>query len=180
MAAPADHPADRHHPGRHRDRASTASAGTGPLLILSQVILSLQLPFAVFPLVMFTSDRARWASSPSPPWVKLLAWSVAVVIAALNVWLLYQTVRWCRSGWTRQITRQQAARRAFLRFALSSTMYKRILVAVENSQADRTILDHVQRSSRRLTGRGAAARARRRRLGGAELRPARSCANPRR
>ena len=40
--------------------------GTGPLLILSQVILSLQLPFAVFPLVMFTSDGRRWGRSPAP------------------------------------------------------------------------------------------------------------------
>jgi manganese transport protein len=65
--------------------------GTGPLLILSQVILSLQLPFAVFPLVMFTGDRAKMGPFASPLWVKILAWTVAVVIAALNVWLLYQT-----------------------------------------------------------------------------------------
>jgi manganese transport protein len=65
--------------------------GSGPLLILSQVILSLQLPFAVFPLVMFTGDRAKMGQFASPPWVKALAWTVAVVIASLNVWLLYQT-----------------------------------------------------------------------------------------
>jgi manganese transport protein len=65
--------------------------GTGPLLILSQVVLSLQLPFAVFPLVSFTSDRAKMGAFVNPLWVKLLAWTVAVVIAALNVWLLYQT-----------------------------------------------------------------------------------------
>jgi manganese transport protein len=65
--------------------------GSGPLLILSQVILSLQLPFAVFPLVSFTSDRAKMGQFASPLWVKLLAWSVALVIAALNVYLLYQT-----------------------------------------------------------------------------------------
>jgi manganese transport protein len=65
--------------------------GTGPLLILSQVILSLQLPFAVFPLVSFTSNPAKMGEFVNPLWVKLLAWSVAVVIAALNVWLLYQT-----------------------------------------------------------------------------------------
>jgi manganese transport protein len=65
--------------------------GTGPLLILSQVILSLQLPFAVFPLVMFTSDRAKMGEFVSPPWVRFLAWSVAAVIAGLNLWLLYQT-----------------------------------------------------------------------------------------
>ena len=65
--------------------------GTGPLLILSQVVLSLQLPFAVFPLVAFTSDRGKMGPFVNPLWVKLLAWMVAVVIAALNVWLLYQT-----------------------------------------------------------------------------------------
>ena len=65
--------------------------GTGPLLILSQVILSLQLPFAVFPLVMFTSEKAKMGPFASPAWVKVLAWFVAIVIAALNVWLLYQT-----------------------------------------------------------------------------------------
>jgi manganese transport protein len=64
---------------------------TGPLLILSQVILSMQLPFAVFPLVMFTSEKAKMGPFASPGWVKALAWSIAVVIAALNVWLLYQT-----------------------------------------------------------------------------------------
>ena len=67
-------------------------AGTGPLLILSQVVLSLQLPFAVFPLVMFTGERAKMGEFANPSWVKALAWSVAVVIAALNAWLLYQTV----------------------------------------------------------------------------------------
>jgi manganese transport protein len=67
-------------------------AGTGPLLILSQVILSLQLPVAVFPLVMFTSDRHKMGEFASPRWVQALAWAVAIVIALLNAWLLYQTV----------------------------------------------------------------------------------------
>jgi manganese transport protein len=67
-------------------------AGTGPLLILSQVILSLQLPFAVFPLVMFTGDRHKMGEFVSPRWVQALAWAVAMVIALLNAWLLYQTV----------------------------------------------------------------------------------------
>jgi manganese transport protein len=65
--------------------------GAGPLLILSQVILSLQLPFAVFPLVMFTSDPHKMGRFANPLWVKLLAWTVAVIIGALNVYLLYQT-----------------------------------------------------------------------------------------
>ena len=66
--------------------------GAGPLLILSQVVLSLQLPFAVFPLVMFTGDRHKMGPFVNPLWVKVLAWTVAVIIAALNVWLLYQTI----------------------------------------------------------------------------------------
>jgi manganese transport protein len=65
--------------------------GTGALLVLSQVILSLQLSFAVFPLVMFTGDRHRMGAFVAPLWMRSLAWTVAVIIAALNVWLLYQT-----------------------------------------------------------------------------------------
>jgi manganese transport protein len=65
--------------------------GTGQLIILSQVILSLQLPFAVFPLVMFTSDPRKMGPFANPAWVKALAWVVAVIIALLNAWLLYQT-----------------------------------------------------------------------------------------
>ena len=65
--------------------------GTGQLLILSQVILSLQLPFAVFPLVMFTGDRRKMGDLVAPMWMRALAWPVAVIIAALNVWLLWQT-----------------------------------------------------------------------------------------
>jgi manganese transport protein len=65
--------------------------GTGPLIILSQVVLSLQLSFAVFPLVMFTSDRRKMGEFVSPLWMQALAWLVAVVIAVLNAWLLYQT-----------------------------------------------------------------------------------------
>ncbi len=65
--------------------------GSGQLLILSQVILSLQLSFAVIPLVMFTSDPHKMGTFASPPWVKALAWLVAVAIALLNAYLLWQT-----------------------------------------------------------------------------------------
>jgi manganese transport protein len=65
--------------------------GTGNLLILSQVILSLQLPFAVFPLVMFTGDRRKMGELAAPKWMLALAWPVAMLIAALNAWLLWQT-----------------------------------------------------------------------------------------
>ena len=65
--------------------------GSGPLLVLSQVILSLQLPFAIFPLVQFTSSEKMMGPFASQFWVKALAWPVCVIIAALNVYLLYQT-----------------------------------------------------------------------------------------
>lgn len=64
---------------------------TGDLLVFSQVILSLQLSFAVFPLVIFTSDRRLMGEFVNPLWLKLLAWTVAIVIAGLNAWLLWQT-----------------------------------------------------------------------------------------
>jgi len=64
--------------------------GTGRLLILSQVVLSLQLPFAVFPLVMITGDRRKMGPSVAPVWMRALAWPVAIVIAVLNAWLLVQ------------------------------------------------------------------------------------------
>jgi manganese transport protein len=69
--------------------------GSGSLLVLSQVILSLQLPFAVFPLLHFTSDRKRMGPFAIGLGLKLVAWPVAVLIAVMNVWLLYQTV----AGW---------------------------------------------------------------------------------
>ena len=69
--------------------------GTAKLLVLSQVILSLQLSFAVFPLVMFTSERAKMGEFVNGPGTKALAYTVALIIAALNAWLLYQTF----AGW---------------------------------------------------------------------------------
>lgn len=66
-------------------------SGTAKLLIFSQVILSLQLSFAVFPLVQFTGDRAKMGEFVNPRWVKVLSWVVAGIIAALNAYLLVQT-----------------------------------------------------------------------------------------
>jgi manganese transport protein len=66
--------------------------GTGQLLILSQVILSLQLSFAVIPLVQFTSEKAKMGIFVNPTWMKYLAWTVAIVIAVLNIYLLIQTM----------------------------------------------------------------------------------------
>ncbi|MEN3370565.1 MAG: manganese transport protein [Verrucomicrobiota bacterium] len=73
----------------------SGESGTAKLLVLSQVILSLQLSFAVFPLVMFTSDKLKMGEFVSPLWIKILAWIVAIIIASLNAWLLVQTI----GGW---------------------------------------------------------------------------------
>lgn len=64
---------------------------TSELLIFSQVILSLQLSFAVVPLVIFTSDRRLMGEFVNPFWLKSLSWLVATVIVSLNTWLLVQT-----------------------------------------------------------------------------------------
>jgi manganese transport protein len=69
--------------------------GTAQLLILSQVILSLQLSFAVFPLVRFTSDRLKMGQFANPLWLKTLAYGVAFAIASFNAWLLDRTI----TGW---------------------------------------------------------------------------------
>jgi manganese transport protein len=62
--------------------------GTGQLLILSQVVLSLQLSFAVIPLVMFTNDKLKMGPFANPLWVKAMAWTAAALIAGLNIYLL--------------------------------------------------------------------------------------------
>jgi manganese transport protein len=69
--------------------------GTYKLLILSQVILSMQLPFAVIPLIHFTSDRQKMGTFANARWLCVLAWVVAAVIVVLNVNLVVDTVR----GW---------------------------------------------------------------------------------
>ncbi len=71
--------------------AINGEQGTEKLLILSQVILSLQLSFAVVPLVLFTGSRKLMGEFVNAAWLKTLAWSTAVLIAVLNGWLLVQT-----------------------------------------------------------------------------------------
>jgi manganese transport protein len=69
--------------------------GSYELLILSQVVLSLQLPFAVVPLIHFTSDKERMGTFANKQWVKILASIAAVIIVVLNAQLVISTVR----GW---------------------------------------------------------------------------------
>ena len=72
-------------------------SGTAKLLVLSQVILSMQLSFAVIPLVMFTSNRAKMGEFVSPLWIKILAWLTAGIIVLLNVnYLFDKLVEWLR------------------------------------------------------------------------------------
>jgi manganese transport protein len=70
--------------------AVTGEQGTEKLIILSQVILSLQLSFAVVPLVLFTGDRHRMGPFVNSRGMQALAWTTAIVIAGLNGWLLVQ------------------------------------------------------------------------------------------
>lgn len=73
--------------------AMFGEGATGPLLIASQVVLSLQLPFAVFPLVAFTSDRLKMGVFVNGLTTKVLAYGVAFLIVGLNVWLITQTAQ---------------------------------------------------------------------------------------
>jgi len=63
-------------------------SGTAQLLVLSQVVLSLQLPFAVIPLMLFAGDRGRMGALATPLWQVVLGWSCAALIVGLNVMLL--------------------------------------------------------------------------------------------
>jgi manganese transport protein len=66
--------------------------GTGQLLVLSQVVLSLQLSFAVVPLLIFTSDRRIMGSFANPRWIKAGGGCAAGAIAIINGWLVWQTL----------------------------------------------------------------------------------------
>jgi manganese transport protein len=66
--------------------------GTGELLVFSQVILSLQLSFAVVPLVWFTSSRAKMGAFVNPRWLTVLSWGITAIIVGLNLYLLVGVV----------------------------------------------------------------------------------------
>ena len=72
--------------------SATGGKDTVELLVISQVVLSMQLPFAIFPLMMVTSSRARMGEYANPWWVKVLGYAICTVIAGLNVYLLWQTI----------------------------------------------------------------------------------------
>lgn len=77
----------------------SGNEGTFKLLILSQVVLSLQLPFAIIPLVHFTSDKKKMGNFINPLWVKVLSWIVALIIVVLNFKLIYDSIiNWMSGG----------------------------------------------------------------------------------
>jgi manganese transport protein len=79
--------------------AYSGESGSYRLLILSQVVLSLQLPFAIIPLLNFTSDRFKMGAFVNRSWVFILGWITAVIIIALNANLIYGEVKgWISSG----------------------------------------------------------------------------------
>nr|WP_312418708.1 Nramp family divalent metal transporter [Epilithonimonas sp.] len=66
--------------------------GTADLLVFSQVILSMQLSFAVVPLVMFTGNKTKMGQFVNKPWLKVLAWTISGIIIMLNLYLLKETI----------------------------------------------------------------------------------------
>jgi manganese transport protein len=72
--------------------SATGGRDTVELLVVSQVVLSMQLPFAIFPLMMVTSSHERMGAHANGVWVKALGYAICTVIAVLNVYLLWATI----------------------------------------------------------------------------------------
>ena len=95
----------------------SGETGTYQLIILSQVILSLQLPFAIVPLIHFTSDKKRMGSLVNPIWVRALGWACAALIISLNFWLAHDAItEWThgKSNWIWLLVAPAAAGLLFL------------------------------------------------------------------
>ncbi|MBK6911966.1 MAG: Nramp family divalent metal transporter [bacterium] len=144
--------------------------GSYQLLILSQVVLSMQLPFAVIPLIQFTSDRRLMGEFASKLWVKILAWLAAAVIISLNIWLVITTLgEWIGTApngmeWYhalvlaaaaglgallaylitvplfRRLARPEMVVPSFEIPVTANVQYKKIAVALEGTHSDRVLL----------------------------------------
>lgn len=153
--------------------SSSGEAGTYQLLILSQVILSLQLPFAILPLIRFTSDRERMGQFANKAWVNISAWIVAAVILGLNFWLVNETAwPWVREstlhavialpigavlllllGWVafaRHLPQptDDTLRGTAVAADLPAPVYRRILVPLDHSSKDRAAVAHAAAMAR--------------------------------
>src|SRR5580693_208336 len=149
------------------------SGGTLILLLLSQVIISMQLPFAVIPLIRFTNDRERMGEFANRLWVKILAWSAAAIILGLNFWLIGKSAGpWLMAetwrilvfgplvagvvallGWVTFFgTRVRPADRVQPGVAVASNLpapqYHRILVPLDQSDRDRAAIAHAAAMAR--------------------------------
>ncbi|MGB2869009.1 MAG: Nramp family divalent metal transporter [Bacteroidota bacterium] len=150
--------------------------GSYDLLILSQVILSLQLPFAVIPLIQLTGDRSTMGSFVNKAWVKVLSWTTAIIIVGLNIRLVLDTIsRWFEAAgdqaiwlwvtivpafaglllllayvslpkWLRHWKREPAKEIPVR--DLAPAHYRRIGVAVDHTETDGHILAHVRTLAR--------------------------------
>ena len=145
--------------------------GTYGLLILSQVVISRQLPFAVIPLIRFTNDRGRMGEFANRGWVRALAWSSAAVILGLNFWLAGLYVGpWMMAAWWRMVvtvpllagilallgwitffqspaTRQEAAPEV-VAADLPEPVYRSILVPLDHTSRDRAAIAHAAAMAR--------------------------------
>jgi manganese transport protein len=147
------------------------------LLLLSQAIISMQLPFAVIPLIRFTNDRRRMGSFANRAWVRMLAWSTAAVILGLNLWLVVdQTRPWVVAhplgglllapalaavfallGWITfagararpgLAVPEAATAAATVTADLPAPVYRRILVPLDHTSRDRAAIAHAAYLSR--------------------------------
>lgn len=137
------------------------------LLILSQVILSIQLPFAVVPLIHFTSDRDRMGGLTSPPLLRAAAWLTAWLIIGLNAWLAFQTL----NGWLglaialplglllayiiaqpwiakKRLSETPVLPVAPVEDGIDQPVYRSILVPLDHTELDRAALTHAHALAR--------------------------------
>ncbi len=152
--------------------STSGEEGTYRLLILSQVILSMQLPFAVIPLIRFTSDHRRMGEFSNPAWVKALAWTVAAIIVVLNLWLVYtEAAPWVAADPWRilivgplalgglyllgyvsfvkpAIPEHHEPRGTEVAAHLAAPVYRRILVPLDHSDQDRAAVSHAAAMAR--------------------------------
>jgi manganese transport protein len=145
------------------------------LLLLSQAIISMQLPFAVIPLIRFTNDPERMGTFANRAWVKTLAWATAAVILGLNLWLVVdQMTPWVVAhplggllltpvlagvfallGWItfagarpRLAVPEAASAAVTVTSDLPAPVYRRILVPLDHSSRDRAAIAHAAYLSR--------------------------------
>jgi manganese transport protein len=154
------------------------SIGVSQLIVLSQVVLSMQLPFAVIPLIHFTNDKQRMGQFANKAWVRALAWLCAALIVGLNSWLFFQSISdwahnrpwvwylaipsgaaltWLLLWITFQPTLYQWRRRFLSRELVASDAtagpfpaptYSRILVPLDHSSLDRVAVAHASALAR--------------------------------